>query len=271
MPGLVGKNGEKLEPDIARAAIENGMCPFCEAGPFIVTLTHIARIHGVKQRELREMIRATWKQPLTTGDYHERASATRKALSSVDNFKSDTPSAVERHGRKERQLSTAGKKIRSEALARARETVTPEQRREWMSRSQKAHWAGMTGDEREALIERMKDGKKAYVDSLTDEDKMARGRRRSMALVDAMIERGETIGVDGLENLVARFRTAIESGVAKRSVLSKLAAEDGVRWSCIQRRIGKAVGLGLIAESELPAWKGRKFRRSIEFQRELEQ
>ncbi len=93
-----------------------------------------------------------------------------------------------------------------------------------------------------------------------------------MAMVDAMIERGETIGVTvGLENLVARFRSAVESGVAMRSVLSRLTAEDEVRWGCIQRRIGKAVGLGLIAESELPAWKGRRFRRSIEFQRESEQ
>ena len=268
MSGLVGKSGEKLEPDIARAAIENGMCPFCGAGPFVVPLTHIARIHGVQQREMREMIQVTWKQPLTTGDYHEKASVTHKVLSSVDNFKSDTPSAIEQRGRKERQLSTAGKKIRSEALARARETVAPEQRREWMSRAQKAHWAGMTADEREAQMKSMHEGRKAFRDSLTDEQKMARRRKISMAIVDAKIESGEAIGVDGLENLVARFRTAIGSGVAKRSIALLLAAEDGVGSRTIQARLGKAVGLGLIEEAELPPWIAQQFRRSIEFWRE---
>ena len=117
---LVSAMGDALEAvkknasaEVVRAALKNGLCPFCWSGPYSVPLNHICRSHGFTKREIREMAVVTWKEPLTSEVYHEKASATAKRLSSVQNLSGKRYWDLDPSERDKRPYSAAGRALRS--------------------------------------------------------------------------------------------------------------------------------------------------------------
>jgi hypothetical protein len=57
--GVITPNMQRYDADKAEGwadAVARGLCPFCNAGPFVVVAQHTYQIHGVDRRVLRDMI-----------------------------------------------------------------------------------------------------------------------------------------------------------------------------------------------------------------------
>lgn len=101
----------------ARNEVRAGMCPFCKEGSFITVAMHIQRIHGVWQRELREMVGFNFVESICDPKYSKHCAEINRGKD------------PKRHGvlPRTRGLSAAGRATLQANGRNTAETITPEQ------------------------------------------------------------------------------------------------------------------------------------------------
>lgn len=119
--GDFGARLPTFSKDVVRRAIEAGICPWCNRGPYKMIASHTTRVHGVDARELRDLAGLTYSTSLlpeeTRQKFSDRAHRQREAGVLVG-----SPNG----GRGPHRLSEAGK----DALRRSLDaTRSPEQLR----------------------------------------------------------------------------------------------------------------------------------------------
>lgn len=53
------------------AAVDQGMCPLCEAGPFTTVALHVAKKHGIPGREFRSMLGVSLSRPICSPSHSD--------------------------------------------------------------------------------------------------------------------------------------------------------------------------------------------------------
>ena len=293
---LINNEGQ-FDPAELREALENRICPFCGAGPFQIVLRHISSMHGIFRREMREMAEITWKKSLLPDDLYQRKSIWGKLNKMEERLGDRSHWKLDPSERTVQHFSKAGKATKREAMKKMLEAQgaeglkesakrlnatnaakSPEEKRKVAQKARETRLANSptkrkpgvthvksTPERRRAVSKKARAAWQAQLAAMSAEDRNAYYRHLQQGRQKSAVESGETVGLDGLVDLVTRWRVAAASGAVKRSLCSKLAQEDGVTMLTIRNRLGKAVGLGLIAQSELPAWKGQRYLQIIDF------
>lgn len=102
------------------AAVKQGICPFCGAGPFIVVASHVQRMHGYDRREFRDMLGVYYGDSICDPDHSKlRAEHSRRMYKEGRTRIGTTQGAP-------RNLSMAAKRRNAE---QAKRTMTPEMRK----------------------------------------------------------------------------------------------------------------------------------------------
>ena len=61
-----------IAPAVIREALKNGLCPWCDAGPFKMVAGHISRTHGLSSRELRIRAEIRMEESICDPEYSDR-------------------------------------------------------------------------------------------------------------------------------------------------------------------------------------------------------
>lgn len=153
--------------EAVRAAIAEGKCPFCGAGPWKMLPVHTNKAHGIDKWELRDLANLSSTDPLCSDE--TLAKLREAALRNPDQVARATEAA--RRPRPNRRTTSAGRERNTETLAtwvrdnpdaareaqlRANRSVTPEGRQR--SREAASAWGRAnrrTEEYRRAFVERM--------------------------------------------------------------------------------------------------------------------
>jgi lambda repressor-like predicted transcriptional regulator len=110
-----------------RRSVQNGICPFCGAGPFLVVATHCNKIHDVGRLQLREMAGLFYTTSIADPEYSARVSARMKKVMTehperVAAFRKRTTSKSKKQRHKK---SPAAKKQDLEKLQAYKRNLSP--------------------------------------------------------------------------------------------------------------------------------------------------
>ncbi len=67
-------------------AARNGTCPFCDRGPWRGLAKHVARKHGIGERDLKQRLGIPWSHGLNAPDVEERQRQQRRAMGAHPNL-----------------------------------------------------------------------------------------------------------------------------------------------------------------------------------------
>lgn len=103
--------GKVLPRDLEamRQSAREGVCPFCNAGPFRAVVVHVSRVHDLDRRTFRDQLGVVLGERFTDDDYHARRSAMARANLSeafvnADRTKRHTLSAAGREAQRVKAL-----------------------------------------------------------------------------------------------------------------------------------------------------------------------
>ena len=107
-----------FSPTIVRRFVDAGMCPWCNAGPFVVLATHVHRAHAIDKLQLRELAGLFYSSSICAPEHADRCASRAKRL--MEGGKDLRP---RRDG--PRRLSPAAKALNAEKFDRARALAPP--------------------------------------------------------------------------------------------------------------------------------------------------
>ena len=65
--------------EIRRRQAGNGICPYCDRGPYEAVVVHAAAAHGIHKDTFREALQLAYGAVLTSPDFHQRRVARSRA------------------------------------------------------------------------------------------------------------------------------------------------------------------------------------------------
>lgn len=140
-----------LAKEVVLQRLENGLCPYCDRGPFQQVVTHTSRAHGMGPREIRDAAGVSYEYVLTSPDLHASnvARGKRRDMAKI---------RENRDPKRKRVLSDAAQLLNRQKLEVARESIGPSELARRAGAAMAERYAGARQDLAPQITQMVKQG-----------------------------------------------------------------------------------------------------------------